>query len=155
MQDNNVAPAFNLPDQNGDYHSLKEYQGKWLVLYFYPKDETPGCTAEACAFRDGRDDLVAIGAEVVGVSQDSVASHKTFANNNHVNFTLLSDESTSTCKAYGAWGQNKSGEGVLRKTFLISPSGHIVKEYPEVSPVGHATQVRDDIVRLKAESVVN
>lgn len=146
------APDFSLPDQDGTLRKLADYAGKWLVLYFYPQDETPGCTAEACAFRDGRDDLRAAGAEVVGMSQDTVASHKKFATANNVNFTLLSDESGETIKAYGAWGQNAGGEGVLRKTFLINPQGAIVKEYPDVSPVGHEKEVLADLQHMAAPS---
>ncbi|HEX7368539.1 MAG TPA: peroxiredoxin, partial [Candidatus Saccharimonadales bacterium] len=95
------APNFSLPDQDSKTHSLTDYAGKWLVLYFYPKDDTPGCTAEACAFRDGREDLAKL-AEVVGVSKDSVASHKKFVEKYHLNFTILSDPEHKTIEAYGS-----------------------------------------------------
>ncbi len=90
------APQFTLPDQNGKQHTLADYSGKWLIIYFYPKDSTPGCTKEACSFRDGRDVLEQAGAVVVGISKDSVASHKKFADKHSLNFTLLSDETTET-----------------------------------------------------------
>ena len=139
------APTFSLPDQNGATHSLSDYAGSWVVLYFYPADETPGCTEEACAFRDGRGFLEENGAKVVGISADSVASHKKFAEHHNLTFTLLSDESKEVVRAYGAWGQNKSGEGVLRKTFLISPAGEIVKTYPDVTPSSHVAEVYKDL----------
>lgn len=148
----NQAYEFSLPDQNGSIHTLKDYTGTWLILYFYPKDETPGCTEEACAFRDGRDFLQKAGAEVVGISADSVASHKKFADKNNLTFTLLSDESTEIIKAYGAWGQNKSGEGVLRKTFLISPEGQVVKTYPDVTPSEHVAEVYKDLKAAREAS---
>jgi peroxiredoxin Q/BCP len=101
------APDFSLPDQNNEFHSLKQYEGKWVVVYFYPKDATPGCTKEACNFRDGRDYLEEAGAVVLGISKDSVASHKKFAESHKLNFTLLSDTSTETIKAFGAWAPKK------------------------------------------------
>ncbi|HSX27823.1 MAG TPA: peroxiredoxin [Candidatus Saccharimonadales bacterium] len=144
------AYNFSLPDQTGKVHSLEDYKGSWLVLYFYPKDETPGCTLEACTFRDGRDDLKEAGAEVVGISKDSVASHKKFMDAHSLNFTLLSDESTETIKAFNAWGKNRFGhEGTLRKTFLINPEGEIAKEYGNVSPTGHADKVLGDLRALQ------
>jgi thioredoxin-dependent peroxiredoxin len=145
------APPFTLPDQYGQNHSLADYAGTWLVLYFYPEDESPDCTAEACAFRDGRKDLQAAGAEVVGVSNDSVASHKEFAKHHELNFTLLSDDNGTIAKAYDAWGTRRSGKiGTLRKTFLISPEGKIAKSYPEVSPSVHTPEVLADLEALRA-----
>lgn len=141
------APDFSLPDQNGQIHTLKEYAGKWLVLYFYPKDETPGCTAEACAFRDGREDLIAINAEVVGISSDSVESHKKFADKHSLNFTILADPEKGIIKAYDAL--NHITRGVRRVTFLIDPSGKIVKDYQDVSPSTHALQIMEDIQQLQ------
>lgn len=150
MSNTQQAPDFSLPDQDGKAHSLSEYQGKWLILYFYPQDETPGCTEEACVFRDGRKDLDEAGAEVVGISIDSVASHKAFAEHHGLNFTLLSDETAETVKAYNAWGTrtNKDGQeitGTLRQTFLIDPEGNITKTYEEVSPATHAAQILEDL----------
>lgn len=137
------APDFTLPDQHGQVHTRSEYAGKWLVLYFYPQDETPGCTAEACAFRDGREDLIAANAEVVGVSADDVASHKEFANKHSLNFTILADPNKEVIKAYGAF--DELAERVRRVTFLIDPSGNIAKDYQDVSPNIHATQILKDI----------
>src|SRR4051812_10173220 len=98
------APQFSLPDQAGTIHTLDDYTGKWLIVYFYPEDDTPGCTTEACAFRDDYTQLQEKGVEVVGISKDSVASHAKFATKYHLNFPLLADESKATLEAYGAWG---------------------------------------------------
>lgn len=149
------APDFSLQDQNGKTHSLKDYRGKWVVLYFYPKDDTPGCTKEACNFRDERDVIADLGnAEVIGVSKDSVASHKKFADKYTLNFTLLSDESLDTIKAYNAWGERsmygKIYLGIIRSTFIINPEGQIVKEYPKVNPKDHALQIIKDLEELQA-----
>lgn len=136
------APDFSLPDQNGDIRTLKDYQGKWLVLYVYPKDDTPGCTAEACSFRDARDDIAALGAEIVGVSKDDANAHEKFIANHKLNFTLLTDVDGKTIEAYGAWGKKMFGkEGILRKTFIINPEGEIVKTFGRVTPTGHGEQV--------------
>jgi peroxiredoxin Q/BCP len=147
------APDFTLPDQKNELHSLADYRGKWLVLYFYPKDSTAGCTLEACSFRDERDDIIALGAEVVGVSKDSVKSHAKFAEKHELNFVLLSDESTKMIKAYNAWGLKKfmgrEFEGIIRKTVIINPEGEIVKEYPKVTPLGHAAQIIADLNELQ------
>jgi peroxiredoxin Q/BCP len=147
------APDFTLPDQKNELHSLADYRGKWLVLYFYPKDSTAGCTLEACSFRDERDDIIALGAEVVGVSKDSVKSHAKFAEKHELNFVLLSDESTKMIKAYNAWGLKKfmgrEFEGIIRKTVIINPEGEIVKEYPKVTPLGHAAQIIVDLNELQ------
>ena len=146
------APNFKLQDQDGNWHSLEDYRGKYLVLYFYPKDDTPGCTKEACAFRDGRDDIKDLGnVEVVGVSKDSVASHKKFADKYHLNFTLLSDPDHKVIEAYGSWQPNKfmgrSFMGTHRDTFIISPEGKILKEYRGVSPNDHATEIITELGR--------
>src|SRR5687768_15413570 len=136
------APDFTLPDSDGKMHSLGDYAGKWLVLYFYPKDETPGCTTEACSMRDARDGIVALGANVVGVSMDDAASHEKFKARHLLNFTLLSDPEKTAIEAFGAWGKKMFGkEGVLRKTFIINPNGMVVKEYGRVTPLGHGEQV--------------
>lgn len=126
--------------------SLADYRGKWLVFYFYPKDETPGCTTEACGLRDARDDIVALGAVVVGVSCDDASSHEKFKAKHSLNFTLLSDPDHAVMDAYGAWGKKMFGkEGVLRKTFIINPNGEVVKVYGRVTPLGHGEQVIADI----------
>jgi peroxiredoxin Q/BCP len=139
------APDFTLQDQNGQSHSLADYKGKFVVLYFYPKDDTPGCTTEACSFRDGRDVIMEHGADVVGVSKDSVESHKKFAEKYGLNFTLLSDPEHKTIEAYGAWGMM----GTKRMTFLIGPDGTIAREYPNVTPKEHALQIIRDLEELK------
>ncbi|HKZ34904.1 MAG TPA: peroxiredoxin, partial [Patescibacteria group bacterium] len=101
------AKDFNLPDENGKYHSLSDYLGKWVVLYFYPKDDTPGCTKEACSFRDHFAELKKYGVVILGISKDSIASHKKFSEKYHLPFPLLSDETKETLKAYGVWGVKK------------------------------------------------
>ena len=147
-----MAPTFSLPDQDGVVRSLADYAGSWLVLYFYPKDDTPGCTTEACTLRDSLSALQKLGAAVVGVSKDSVKSHKKFAEKFELNFPLLSDESGETVEAYGAWGGKKlwgrEYDGILRKTFIINPEGEIAKEYPEVNPTQHAAELIEDLEKL-------
>lgn len=148
------APDFSLQDQNGVTHTLADYHGKWLVLYFYPKDDTPGCTTEACTFRDERAVIAELGnAEVIGVSKDSIASHKKFADKYNLNFTLLSDESLDTIKAYNAWGERsmygKLYMGIIRSTFIIDPQGTIVKHYPKVTPKKHALEIIKDLRQLQ------
>ncbi len=143
------APQFTLPDENGDIKSLQDFAGKWLVLYFYPEDDTPGCTIQACSLRDARDDLLDLGAVVVGVSKDSINSHDAFKAKHSLNFTLLSDESKKVIEAYGAWGNKMFGhEGVLRKTFLIDPKGVVQKVYGKAIPVGHGEKVLEDLKKL-------
>ena len=143
------APTFQLLDQHGVSHSLKEYSGKWLVLYFYPKDDTPGCTKEACNFRDGREEFVKRGVAIVGVSKDSVAAHKKFADKYHLDFTLLSDPTHTMIEAYGAWGKKKfmgrEFTGIMRNTLIISPKGEIVKEYKNVNPITHSQEILKDL----------
>ena len=144
------APNFNLPDQDGKQHQLSDYAGKWLVVYFYPKDETEGCTTEACSFRDERDAIAKYGnATVVGISKDSVDSHKKFASKNNLNFTLLSDPEHEVIEAYGAWGprkfMGKSYVGTHRNTYLVNPEGQIVKEYLGVNPKKHAVEIINDL----------
>lgn len=144
-----AIPNFSLTDQDGQLHSSDEYQGKWLVLYFYPKDDTPGCTAEACSFRDDYDEYAKRGVAVVGISKDSVKSHKKFQEKYHLPFTLLSDETKETIQAFGAWApkkfMGKEYMGTLRTTFLINPAGTIEKVYENVTPAGHAAKILADI----------
>ncbi len=139
------ATEFSLPDQDGKIHALSDFAGKWLVLYFYPKDDTPGCTKEACNFRDSITELQKLGVSVVGISKDSVASHKKFAEKYHLNFPLLSDESKEVIQAYHAWGKKKflgkEFEGTLRITYLINPQGEIHKVYEHVNPTQHAEEI--------------
>ena len=148
------APDFTLPDQNGSLKHLSDYAGKWLVLYFYPKDNTPGCTTEACNFRDERDAIAEFGnAEIVGISKDNVRSHKKFAEEQHLNFTLLSDTEHKVIEAYDSWKTKKfMGReylGIERNTFIISPDGKIAKEYHGVDPKSHAAELIADLKALQ------
>jgi len=142
-------PQFSLPDQNNVVHGADEFRGKWLIVYFYPKDDTPGCTKEACSFRDAFNELQRRGVQVVGISKDSVASHQKFAEKYHLNFPLLSDTSKETIEAFGAWGQKKfmgrEFEGILRTTFLVDPQGKIFRVYEKVNPIEHADQILKDL----------
>jgi peroxiredoxin Q/BCP len=144
-----AAPLFSLPDQNGTAHALKDLRGSWILLYFYPKDDTPGCTTEACNFRDNIHLLTDKKIAVFGISKDTVRSHFKFADKFKLSFPLLSDPSTETIKAYGAWGPKKfMGReflGTQRKTFLISPDGEIMKEYYGMDLKTHAQEILKDI----------
>lgn len=148
------ATEFSLPDENGVVHTLSEYKGKWIVLYFYPKDDTPGCTKEACSFRDIVGDLQQMGVVVIGVSKDSVDSHKKFHDKHQLNFTLLSDESLSMIKEYGAWGRKKflgkEYDGMLRITYIIDDTGEVRKAYDSVNPFDHAPEIIRDLKTLKS-----
>ena len=140
------APAFSLKDQFGQATNLKDLRGKWIVLYFYPKDDTPGCTKEACNFRDNHAAIQKLGALVLGVSGDSQASHKKFADKYELPFTLLvDDQEHSTARAYGAWGTKnmygKSYEGIIRSTFIIDPAGRLAHVWPKVKPDQHGEEV--------------
>jgi len=148
-----VAPDFTLPDIAGKSHTLKEYAGKWIVLYFYPKDDTPGCTTEACSLRDARDTLAKMGAEIIGISKDDANSHEKFKAKYSLNFTLLTDTKGEVIEAYGAWGKKMYGrEGILRKTFIINPAGQVVKVYGRVTPMGHGEQVIEALKTLQENS---
>ena len=147
------APNFSLPDEMGKHHSLDDYKGKWLVLYFYPKDDTPGCTTEACSFRDARDDLTELGANVVGVSKDEAALHEKFKTKFNLNFSLLSDTDGHVIESYGAWGKKMFGkEGILRKTFIIDPDGMVRKVYGRATPLGHGEQVVAELKKLQSSA---
>lgn len=144
------ALPFSLADESGTIHSLGGYAGKWIVLYFYPKDDTPGCTIEACSLRDARDDIAALEAEVIGISQDDANSHDKFKAKHSLNFTLLSDPDKQAITAYGAWGKKMFGkEGILRKTFIINPSGQVMKVYGRVTPLGHGEQIIAELKQLQ------
>jgi peroxiredoxin Q/BCP len=140
------APDFALPDETGTIHRLDDQRGRWTVVYFYPKDDTPGCTVEACAFRDANDDLVAAGATVWGISPDDARSHGRFREKFHLNFPLLSDEDHATAEAYGAWVEKvnygKRYMGIQRSTFLVGPDGLVARAWHRVKPEGHADEVR-------------
>lgn len=145
------APDFALPDENGNNISLKDFAGQWIVLYFYPKDDTPGCTTEACSLRDARDDLADMGARIVGISKDEASAHEKFKAKHSLNFSLLSDPDGVTIEAYGAWGPKMFGKfGILRRTFIINPDGQVVKVYGRVTPLGHGEQVIADLKKLQA-----
>jgi len=142
------APAFKLQDQNGDWHSLEDYQGKWLAVYFYPKDDTPGCTTEACNFRDNIYAFKAIGAYVVGISVDDVASHKEFSDKYKLPFTLLADVSGDTARAYGVLRDLMVTKIAKRESFIIGPDGTVVKHYEDVDPDTHTQEVLADLEAL-------
>jgi peroxiredoxin Q/BCP len=139
------APGFTLPDDEGNMVSLSDFAGKKVVLYFYPKDDTPGCTKEACSFRDAFDDFMEAGAAVLGVSPDGKASHAGFRKRYGLPFRLLSDEGHKVAGAYGAWGEKtlygKLGLGIIRSTFVIDENGAVAEVFPKVKPEGHALEV--------------
>ncbi len=146
---NSPAPDFTLPDQNGKEHSLSDYRGKWVLLYFYPKDDTPGCTKEACALRDNFPDFKKLGIAVLGVSVDSVSRHKKFEEKYKLPFTLLADAEKKVVNLYGVWAKKKfmgkEYDGTLRTSFLINPEGKIAKVYENVKPELHAQEVLADM----------
>jgi len=146
------APSFNLQDQNGDWHKLEDYRDQWLAVYFYPKDDTPGCTTEACNFRDNIYAFKAIGAAVVGISVDDVDSHKEFSDKYKLPFTILADEDGQTAKAYGVLKNYMLLKLASRQSFLINPEGKIVKHYADVDPDKHTDQVLADIKTLMGEA---
>jgi thioredoxin-dependent peroxiredoxin len=143
------APEFNLPDQDGKVRSLEEFKGKKVLIYFYPKDDTPGCTAEACGFRDLRYELADKGVEVMGISKDTVASHKKFADKYELPFILLSDVETTVIDGYGAMQEKsmygKKYIGIARISYLIDEKGKVEKVYGKVDTKIHANDVLKDI----------
>jgi len=147
-----LAPEVSLPDETGAIHRLADQRGRWTILYFYPKDDTPGCTTEACQFRDLDEDYAATDADVWGVSKDSVASHRRFREKFGLPFTLLSDPERRTIEAYGAWREKsmlgKTYMGIARSSFLIDPDGRVVRAWPQVKADGHAAEV---LVALREE----
>ena len=149
------APSFKLQDQNGDWHQLSDYHGQWLAVYFYPKDDTPGCTTEACNFRDNIYAFKAIGAAVVGISVDDVDSHKEFSDKYKLPFTILADEDGTTAKSYGVLKDYKLVKLASRQTFLIDPDGKIAKHYDDVDPDEHTDEVLTDIKALMEDATNN
>jgi len=147
------APEFSLPDQHGNDHALSDYRGSWVVLYFYPKDMTPGCTTEACRFRDEFPAFGKLDAIILGISKDSIKRHAKFADKYQLPFTLLSDENSDVCDRYDVWKSKslygKSFMGIVRSTFLIDPSGKIAKIYPKVKVKEHAAELLEDLNTLK------
>ncbi len=147
-----AAPAFDLQDQTGKSHSLSDYKGKWVVLYFYPKDNTPGCTTQACEFRDNIFAYRSMGAVILGVSVDDVASHKTFSDQHSLPFPILADSEKKTATAYGTLTTYKDMVLSQRDTFIIDPEGRIAKHYVKVDPKGHSEIVLADLKQLAAKS---
>lgn len=152
LEQGTKAPAFTLPDQDGVKHKLSEQKGNWVLLYFYPKDDTPGCTKEACGIRDNWSAFKKMGVTVFGVSADPVAKHKKFVDKYELPFTLLSDEEKTMLEAYGVWGMKKfmgrEYMGIHRVSYLIDPKGKIAKVYPKVKAAGHAQEVLTDLKDL-------
>jgi thioredoxin-dependent peroxiredoxin len=148
------APAFTLPDQDGRSVSSDELRGSWVVLYFYPKDDTPGCTTEACEFTAGIAAFQQLDAVVLGCSPDSPAKHRAFIAKHGLRLRLLADEGREVLKAYGAWGEKKmygrSSEGVIRSTVIIDPDGRVAAHWPTVKAAGHAEAVRQRLAELRA-----
>ncbi len=147
LKEGDIAPAFSLPASNGENVSLNDYKGKKVVIYFYPKDDTPGCTIEACNFRDDYSEINEAGAVILGVSKDDIKSHNKFINKFDLPFLLLSDESTEMISAYGAWVKKKMyGKeyyGVFRKTYLIDEEGKIQRIWPKVDVKTHSKEIID------------
>jgi peroxiredoxin Q/BCP len=139
------APAFTLEGDDGKTHTLKEFSGKTLILYFYPKDNTPGCTVEACEFRDAAPKYKKRDAVIVGVSPDSIATHGKFRDKQKLNFLLLSDPDHAVAETYGAWGDKvlygRKFKGIIRSTFVIDGKGRIAQARYKISPKGHATDI--------------
>ena len=145
------APEFSLPDPDGQLHSLEDYRDQWVVLYFYPKDETPGCTTEACEFRDNVFAYRDLNAQILGVSLDDVDSHKAFAENHGLPFPLLADVDGTVSTAYGVKTRMFGMTVAKRQTFVIGPDGVIAKHYEEVNPSEHSAQVLEDLKALTAQ----
>lgn len=155
ISEGSKAPDFTLPDQQEKPHRLSDYQGRWVVLYFYPKDNTPGCSQEARDFASLLERFHERGAVVLGVSKDSVQSHRRFAEKLGLGFPLLADPETKVLRAYGAWGKKKlygkEYEGTIRSTVLIDPEGRVARVWPKVRVKGHAEAVLAELERLQEE----
>lgn len=147
------APAFKLKDANGNHHTLADYRGKYVVLYFYPKNDTPGCTKEACNFRDDLTKLELLNAKVIGISVDTQASHEKFAEKYHLPFTLLADTDGNVANAYHALSNLIFTKIAKRYTFLINPNSKVVKIYRSVDVSNHSEQVIQDLKKIRADSV--
>ncbi len=148
-----AAPAFRLQDQAGQWHTLDEYRGKWLVLYFYPKDNTPGCTTQACELRDNIFAFRKAGATILGISVDDVDSHKKFAEEHGLPFTILADPTKETAKAYGVLVKMMGMfELAQRDTFIIDPQGRIARHFAKVDPKGHSELVLKELAALQAKA---
>ncbi len=149
-----TAPDVALPDETGTIHHLADQRGRWTVLYFYPEDDTSGCTTEACQFRDLNEQYVATDADVWGVSPDGASSHRRFREKYSLPFTLLSDEDHDVATRYGAWQEKdnygKKYWGIVRSSYLIDPEGRIAKAWPRVKADGHAAQVLEALEEARA-----
>ena len=147
LKEGDKAPTFSLTDENGETVSSSDFAGKKVVVYFYPKDDTPGCTKEACGFRDNYDDILQKGAVVIGISADDQKSHGKFKSKYDLPFYLLSDPEKEVIEAFGAWGEKsmygKTCMGIMRSTFVIDEDGTIIKAWPKVKPADHAQEVLD------------
>ncbi|WP_319477276.1 thioredoxin-dependent thiol peroxidase [Marispirochaeta aestuarii] len=145
VEEGTVMEDFSLQDSDGKDVSLSDFSGKKVVVYFYPKDNTPGCTREACSFRDNYDAILERGAVVLGISADSVKSHGSFKKKYDLPFFLLSDPDKTVLKRFGAWGEKKmygkSYEGILRSTFILDENRKVLKVFPKVSPADHGTEI--------------
>jgi peroxiredoxin Q/BCP len=146
------APDFNLQDQRGEWHTLEQHRGKWIALYFYPKDDTPGCTKEACSFRDNIFAFDELNAIVLGVSLDDVASHEEFSEKYSLPFSILADSEKQAATSYGVLMKIGPMTLAKRQSFLINPDGVIVKHYGKVNPDTHTEEVLNDLRELKEES---
>jgi len=148
-----TAPAFELPDQNGKTHMLSDYRGKWVVLYFYPKDMTPGCTIEACNFRDSFSAFSDLDVIILGVSKDSIVTHAEFSKMYELPFPILSDLNSTVCEEYGVWQERstngKKFMGINRATFIIDPKGKIAKIYDKVDVKEHSQELLDEIRNMR------
>jgi len=143
-----TAPNFNLQDQNGEWHTLDNYKGKWVVLFFYPKDQTPGCTTEACNFRDNIFEFEKLNAQILGVSLDDVESHQAFSEKYSLPYPILADVNQECATEYGVLGKFMMMTIAKRQSFLINPEGSIVKHYKKVNPDTHTNEVIVDLKRL-------
>lgn len=148
-----TAPSFTLTDQNDRSVKLADFAGRWVVLYFYPKDDTPGCTTEACEFTDSLKSFEGLNAVVLGVSPDSPESHRSFIAKHNLRLTLLADPEKKVLEKYGAWGEKtnygKTSMGVIRSTYLIDPSGKVAHHWPNVKAPGHAQKVAERLAELQ------
>lgn len=149
LKEGNIAPDFTLKDANGNDVRLSQFRGKKVILYFYPKDSTLGCTKEACSFRDNKNELDKTNTVILGLSKDSEESHRRFIDKNSLNFTLLSDPEGTVIQSYGAWGEKKlygkSYMGIIRSTFVIDENGTIIKVYNKVKVATHAEDILKDL----------
>ena len=153
LESGTTAPLVKLSDQDGNEVNLADKKGKWLVLYFYPKDMTPGCTTEACNFQEALPQIASLNAEIFGVSKDHVNKHRKFADKYSLNFTLLSDAEGSVCEDFGVWQKKsmygKEYMGIVRSTFIIDPDGKIAEVFPKVKVKEHHLEIQESLKTLQ------